>query len=345
MNLPDAFRTQATTCVGLGSPFMGRLLTLLADIWPATPALARFCDGFTGDIGASGASLPLRLAGGLHALVLTGQDSALKAAYPPHTATDPALEHAVRQALTTHEAFLLDWMTSPPQTNEVRRAAAIIPVAHALAARFARPFVVSELGASGGLNLMWDRFALQVDNTRLGPAEAALTLRPEWTGPVPAPATVQVADRRGVDLNPLHPGTPADALRLSAYLWPDQPERLALTRAAIATFDAHVDAGDAADWLEQRLTQAPKDHLHLIYHTIAWQYFPPETDARARALIEAAGARATSSSPLAWLQFEADDASPGAGLTLRLWPGGLHIPLGRADFHGRWLRWEAPTTF
>ncbi|WP_366510940.1 DUF2332 family protein [Yoonia sp.] len=29
-------------------------------------------------------------------------------------------------------------------------------------------------------------------------------------------------------------------------------------------------------------------------------------------------------------------------LTLRLWPDDLHIPLGRADFHGRWVIWDAP---
>ncbi len=129
-------------------------------------------------------------------------------------------------------------------------------------------------------------------------------------------------------------------LRLTAYLWPDQPERLARTRAALAVAQAPVDRADAADWLAKRLTTSTDDHLHLIFHTVAWQYFPPETQSRARDLIEAAGARATAQNPLAWFGMEADTLSPGAGLTLRLWPGDTNIPMGRADFHGRWVDWR-----
>ena len=37
---------------------------------------------------------------------------------------------------------------------------------------------------------------------------------------------------------------------------------------------------------------------------------------------------------------EADGETPGAGLTLRLWPGDLRLVLGRACFHGRWVDWS-----
>jgi hypothetical protein len=41
--------------------------------------------------------------------------------------------------------------------------------------------------------------------------------------------------------------------------------------------------------------------------------------------------------------MEADGSTePGAALTLTLWPGEKVIPLGRADFHGRWVDWTAP---
>ena len=63
MSLPAAMRTQAAACGALGSPFMARLLTVLADHWPATSALAMRCNDWSGDIGPSGASLPLRIAG------------------------------------------------------------------------------------------------------------------------------------------------------------------------------------------------------------------------------------------------------------------------------------------
>lgn len=341
MTLTDAFLTQARACEALDSPFMGRLLRLLARGWPTDSQLGRLCATWPGDIGPGGASLPLRIAGGLHALVLTRRDGALIAAYPPNRVSDEVLAQAVLNALASHQGFLVDWVQSPPQTNEVRRSAALIGAAHWLAARHKLPFVTSELGASAGLNLMWDRYALEASGQRLGPDDPALTLLPDWTGPVPAPAEVVVAERRGIDLNPLDVQDPGQILRLLAYLWPDQPHRVTLTRAAIAAQTAKVELGDAVDWLETRLATRHDGHLHLIYHTIAWQYFPDAAQVRGKALIEAAGARATATAPLAWLRMEGDGATDGAALSLRLWPGDQRITLGRVDYHGRWLRWQA----
>lgn len=342
MTLEAALRDQAATCTRMDSPFMGRLLNILADHWDRDGALGRAMATYTGDIGPAGHSLPLRIAGGLHALVLKGQDTALAAVYPPHDADDATLEQAVLSALKTHENALIDWTTSAPQTNEVRRSAALIAMAHVALSHFNRPIVLSELGASAGLNLMWDRFALRTGEVHHGPKDAALTLSPDWTGPTPPPAHPQVVDRLGVDLNPLNPKDPTDLLRLTAYLWADQPHRLTLTRAAAAVSAGKVEKGDAINWLAHRLEAAPEGHMHIIQHTVAWQYFPPDAQARGTALIEQAGARATRETPLAWLQMETDGDSTGAigaALTLRLWPGDVTLRLGRADFHGRWINW------
>lgn len=338
--LAEAFGQQARACAALGSPFMERLLTTLADIWPETGTLAETCAAWRGDIGPGGASLPLRIAGGLHALVLSGQSPALTAAYPGGSGGD--LAGVLRGALRDHQPFLLAWIARPPQTNEVRRSAALIPAAHLIAARFdGLPFHTSELGASAGLNLMWDRYALDTPAGRLGPAQPALTLRPEWSGPLPPPAEVTVAAHAGVDLTPLDMGNAGDRLRALAYLWPDQPERAALTRAAMAALQVRVEAGDAIDWLATRLAARPEGRIHLIYHTIAWQYFPAPAQARGRTLIEAAGADATRERPLAWLSLENDGNDRGAALRLRLWPGAADLLLARVDFHGRWVDWRA----
>jgi hypothetical protein len=169
-----------------------------------------------------------------------------------------------------------------------------------------------------------------------------LTLAPDWDGPLPPDTTLDVAERRGVDLSPIDATTEKGRLRLLAYLWADQPERLARTRAALAVHAAPVDAGDAAAWIETRLAAPQRGRLHLIYHTIAWQYFPQATQDRARVALERAGSEATEAAPIAWLGMEADGDPEGAALTLRLWPGDRRIALGRADFHGRWIRWEGP---
>ena len=338
MSLPDAFREQAGHCARLGSAFMAQLLQVLAHEWHEDLPLAAKFAAWEGDIGPLGASLPLRLAGGLHALVLSGADAKLAAVYPPNAVTNADLWAQAARAMQDHAAFLDQWTDSAPQTNEVRRSAVLIAAGQELAAQFAMPMVLSELGASGGLNLMWDRYALVIGSGRYGPEAPALTLAPTWSGPVPPVAQVHVEARRGVDLNPLVAHNAEDALRLMAYLWADQPDRLERTRAAIAVQEAMVDRGDAIEWLERRLRPMP-GRLHVIYHTIAWQYFPHDAQARGTALIEAAGARATADAPLAWLSMENDGAGDGAAVTLRIWPGDEMRVLGRADFHGRWIKW------
>lgn len=340
MTLTKALRSQAIACDLLGSPFMHRLCTLLADHWDESSELGQLCATWPGDIGPAGASLPLRIAGGLHALVLSQRDADLIAVYPPNTASDDALRHAVFGAFTRHRDHFAHWMQAAPQTNEVRRSAAILAAASLLSDHLNLPFVTSELGASAGLNMGWDRYALRLGDTQIGADSPALTLAPQWQGSPPPGAPIHVAERAGVDLNPIRAQEPDQGLRLLSYLWPDQPERFTLTRAAIATQNDHPDQGDAIDWLAQRLETQHPGHLHLIYHTVAWQYFPPEKQEQGTRLIETAGAQATPDTPLAWFAMEADGQRPGAALTLRLWPGDLKWQLGRADFHGRWIDWR-----
>lgn len=337
--LRDALAAQARACAALGSPFTARLMSVLADVIPEGPLGDRL-KGWTGDLGPRGASVPLRLAGALHALVLSGRAPPLAAIWPPRDAGDAELRDAVAETLATEAPFVDRFIDGPPQTNEVARAAVLIAALHHLAPR--GPVTLSELGASAGLNLHLDSYALQAGTARLGPADAALTLAPRWAGPVPAPAPASVADRRGVDLSPIDVADPDAQLRLRAYLWADQPERRARLDRALALPPAPVDRGDAAAWLADRLAH-PRPGLHLVYHTIAWQYFPEATQGACRAALEAAGARATPEAPLAWLGVEADDDPHGAAVSLRLWrgdrPGGEARALGRADFHGRWVEW------
>ena len=333
----DAFAYQSKSCASLGSPFMEQLMRLCGDRdWPAGAVRDRIF-GWPGELGPRGQSVPLRLAGGLHALRLQG-NQVLDAVYPPARASNDALWDAVAEVLVTEEPFLTDWLDSAPQTNEVRRSGPLIALGHWLTNRFGLPIRTSELGASGGLNLHWDAYGLEVGGQTFGAADPALILRPDWTGPLPPRTAPRVVERAGVDLNPLDPAV--DALRLQAFLWPDQPDRLRLTRAAIAATTTRIDKGDAVDWLASRLTHRPGT-LHLIYTTVAWQYFPADKQDDGTAMIEAAGASATNDTPLAWFGMENDGEMKGAALTLRLWPGDLVLDMGRADFHGRWIDWRA----
>lgn len=339
-DLIAAFLSQSHSCAALGSPFMARLMEELADLWPGlTGPLAEKMAGFDGDLGPRGQSLPLRLAGGLHALVRAGQAPELARSYPPNGGDD--LRAGLMVTLAAQELFLCDWVESPPQTNETGRSAVLIAAAAEVVSNCGLPLHLSELGASAGLNLLFDHYALDIGSQRWGAAESPLALRPDWRGAMPRPATIRVAARRGVDLTPLDPAR--DGARMLAYLWPDQPERIARMEAALALAAKAgplVDQGDAAEWLEARLAQGWEGACHLVYHTVAHQYFPAATQSRIARAMEVAGARATALAPLAWVGMEADEKAEGAGVTLRIWPGDLRLSLGRAGFHGQWVDWQ-----
>ncbi|MEM9755419.1 MAG: DUF2332 family protein, partial [Pseudomonadota bacterium] len=230
--LRRAFERQSETCTALGSPFMGRLMSLFARrLGPGGRVAGRLLS-WPGRVDSAGQSVPLRIAGALHALVLDGADRGLSAAYPPNTVPDDVLWSAVLAAFQRHEARLLAWLDRAPQTNEVRRANALMCAAAGLRARTGLPLVVSELGAAAGLNLHFDRFQLALPAQSLGDRASAVRLTPDWTGPLPPSAPIDVVDRAGVDLSPID--ARQDPRRLLAYLWPDQPDRLARTKAAIA---------------------------------------------------------------------------------------------------------------
>ena len=185
----------------MGSPFMQALLAGLAEGLSADHPVGARVLGWPGDPSGMADALPLRLAAGLHALVLSAADPALADAYTQAGAGQPArhaplppdqgaaLTAAAVAAMRRNSAFLLDWLTRAPQTNEVRRSAALIAAGHWLTARYGLPVVLSELGTSAGLNLLWDHYTLSIGNESFGPTDASVTLTPAWTGPLPPKAT------------------------------------------------------------------------------------------------------------------------------------------------------------
>lgn len=335
------FADQAKTCADLGSPFTAAVLTLIAENGLPDGPVADRIASWPGDISSRGASVPLRLAGALHALILLNKDPRLAAQYPPNPLDLTALSQAVDTALIRHMDHIDTWLNSAPQTNEVARSAALIAATGWLAQRHSLPIGLSELGASAGLNLMFDRYALQAGPVTLGATDPVLTLTPDWRGKERPTGGFTIVDRAGVDLSPLDPV--ADRLRLLSYIWPDQPDRMARIAAALdqaALTPPDVAKGDAIKWLEHRLAIPMPGRLHLIYHTIAWQYFPPDAQTRGETLLAEAGARATPDAPIARLAVEADGHTPGAHMQITLWPGGRALSLGRFDFHGRWIEWR-----
>ncbi len=341
IELADAFNAQADACENLDSPFTAMLLRQVAlNLGDDHPVGAHLFGWPDYDTFRSGA-VALRFAGAMNSLVLLGKDAGLNAVYPPNHVDGDTLWPAVEQAMRTHPTHIIDWMISPPQTNEIRRANALIPGFHLVAKETGLPLVTSEIGASTGLNLNWDLFAMEIEGQVWGPDDAAVRLTPDWRGLLPPVANIEVLDREASDIKPLDPNNPDDRLRMLSYIWPDQTERIENTRRAIdlaCKTHRSVLQEDALAFLERRLEPVAQA-TRVIYHSIMWQYLSNEAQAEGEAMIHQAGVNATPDTPLAWLRAEPDAQRGSAAITLNLWPGGKMRDLGRMDFHGRWIEW------
>ncbi|MEZ0001910.1 DUF2332 domain-containing protein [Sinorhizobium fredii] len=339
----STFRNQAKSCEQLGSPFTARLCRLAAERLNGETAVGCRVLNWPGDPSATGDALALRLFGALHALVLLHRDEELQGCYPPNHADDATLWSACEAVLARHADFIIERLRSAPQTNEVRRSGALLPGFLTVARLFGMPLVLSEIGASAGLNLHWDRYRYALPNGDWGDETSAVVIAPDWAGRPPPIGPIDIVERAGCDLNPLNPANENDRLRLLSYIWADQLDRLDRTRKALdiaASEGRLVERADAIDWLKVRLATSVPGAVHVIYHSVAWQYLPATAQRQGEALISAAGAAATDEAPIARLQMEADGQAPGAALSLQIWPGGEKHLIGRADFHGRWVAWE-----
>ena len=343
MSIHESFEMQAEAGRILGSPFLEQLMHLCAERLTAETAVARRMISWPGDTSYRGDSVPLRFAGALHRLVLTGICPELGSVWPPAKVDDDRLWRAVETAMHVQGSQIDDWLDNAPQTNEIRRSVALIPAFHMIAQETGLPLTLSELGCSAGLNLLADQYKLDLGKISFGPDDATVNLTPEWKGPLPNPADLFVADRAGVDMSPFDLTDEADRLRLLSYLWPDQPERMTNTAKAIEIFrqiQPNIEKADAIAWLEQRLAQPMPGKAHVVFHTVAWQYFPHERQKHGEELLKMAGARATADAPLARVSMEGENGAKAATLRLTTWPGGLSRVLGQVDFHGRWVEWS-----
>jgi hypothetical protein len=347
--LREAFTTQAGHCARLGSPFMARWCTMLADHLDPHNVVVKALIDWPGDPSARQHNLPLRFMAALHKLVLEEKSTDLTALFPPNEPPqdDAALWHKLVPVIETHQGDILAHIQLPPQTNEIRRSCALLPgFLHIASHAPDMPFVISELGASAGLNLNFDRYHYQLGDLVWGHENSDIHFTPDWKGPSLSAQDIHIRERRGCDLRPTDIRDEDQVTSLLSYLWADQQARLERTNTALNCARQHpytIDKMDAIDWLEERLARKHAGAIHVIFHTIAWQYFPKAVQEKGRALIEDAGRQASKNAPLAWLTMEADGDPNGAALTLRMWPdnimGSSTHHVGRADFHGRWIDW------
>lgn len=289
-------------------------------------------------------AMPLRVAGGLHWLALTGADRRLEPVYTG-ALTDQATIVALVVAIAVEwDAKLVPWLDHPPQTNEAGRSASFMAALLWLSGRLGPRFEMNEIGASAGVNTMIERYRYDLGGVTLGPADSPMRIAPEWRGPPPPTAEVEIVAIRGCDVMPVDLSDPAEALRLKAYVWPDAAERMGRIEAAARLAGEKpplLERKDAGAFVEERLAVPQQAGVaRVLYHSVMWQYLPEATRRSITAAMEQAGAHASAERPLAWIQLETNRATFRHELTVRYWPGGEEaVLLSEAHPHGAWVEW------
>ncbi|MDB5663333.1 MAG: hypothetical protein JWN59_1671, partial [Sphingomonas bacterium] len=340
-----ALRWQADYCRRSGSPIVGAVCAALAEVLGEGSVTGRRALGWAGDPVQD--ALPLRIAAPFHALHRAGRAPALDPVYGGTDLSPATVAAAVAAVLAEHDHEIAGWMDGPPQTNEPGRSAVLMAGLLAVAAEYPQTtgFELLEIGSSAGLNLMIGRYGFDLNGLRFGPEDAAIRIAPEWRGFGPPDRPRWIDSAAGCDVAPIDLTDRAQADRLLAYVWPDQPGRMARMEAAVAAAQARpprLEQGDAADWLKAQLKKPQVDgQARVLMHSVVWPYLPPATQARIEALMTQAGARATVERPLGWLSYEwTGGESRRHALRLRTWPApGTDRILAYVHAHGAWIEW------
>ncbi len=335
---------QIAWCDANGAPFTANVLKAIRENLTLGGTLAGLMVPWPGNPLAD--ALLLRATGALHLMVRIGRAPELAAFYPGHGEKPwdaAAGARAIEDATKANRVFVEDILSGPPQTNETGRSAVLMPGYAEIARRTGLPLSILEIGASAGLNLLWDRFAYRYGDRFIGDKGAHVVIDAEWRGPwCNVERLPTVVAKRGCDRAPIDLTAPGAADRLIAYVWPEQKSRLARVEAAIALAQREkppLEKADAGEWLERQLAARVQGAATVVAHTIVWQYIAKDTRHKIEALLKSTGERATSKAPLAWLSLEQYTPDLPPELRLTLWPGGETKKIANAHPHGAWIEW------
>jgi hypothetical protein len=354
-DIARAFTQQAGVCARLGSPLYAAVLArAAADIregGPCAAAVAGYEDTAFDD------AVPLRLAGAVHALALTGRAPELTAHYPSTGGTfaaerPDAAWPAFRSAVGAELDWVRDWLARPPQTNEVGRANLLLAGLLRTVPAAQRAVRLFELGSSAGLNLRAEQYRYVSPGFAWGPADSPVRLADAWEGEVPDwlragaarhPA-LRIVERHGCDPSPIDPLVPDGSLALRAYVWPDQTERMTRLEGALrvaAKVPATVEAASAAEFLSG--VELEPGTFTVVWHSVMRQYVPDEEWALVERELARLAASATADAGFAHLAFEPRHVDGRHGFWLSVRAGGEpERLLATAAPHGLPARWPGP---
>lgn len=261
---------------------------------------------------------------------------------PVNTRDDPY--PVFREFCLTHAAELRKLLeTRTVQVNEIARCACFLPAFQLVSQRVGgEPLAVIEVGASAGLNLLWDQYAYDYGDVILYGArwsEIVVPCEVRGGGRLPlATELPRVALRFGIDLHPNDVRDEDAMLWLRALVWPEHMERAKRLEKAIAMAREHlplVIRGDALDVVPRVLDAIAPQMPVLLFHSFVLNQFSTRARDQYYSLLAKRGAGRR----IYDLAIEPNDWP--APLVLKCYEHGQvsEQTLAACDHLGRWIEW------
>lgn len=310
---------------------------------------------------------PSLLFAAVNLILAARPDAALASYYPVHGGRRPVDEHLVAafaRFCVEHDDELGRLLrTKSTQTNEIRRCVALrLGLGH-VHQRWPGPFALAEVGASAGLNLLFDRYHYRIGSHETASAAgSAVLISCDLRGGTDRQilgAPPEITSRIGIDRQPVQVADAAERAWLEAFIWPEDVDGLATLRGAIelavSAGAPAVVPGDAVTDTARLLDGLPGREPIVVFTASLLSYL--NADARTaflRQLDELAQRR-----PVAWVFAETPGLLATTGLSAPTLRGplagrnGLYLvgaSLRHADRHDDnlialadpYLRWLAP---
>jgi hypothetical protein len=306
--------------------------------------------------------LPVLLFAAVHDLLLADPSAELARWYPnlvddPRPPQDGRLAPTFRSFVRDHaEEISHRLQTRSTQTNEVGRCGLLLPALGLLADEVG---VLGHLdvGASGGLNLLIDRYEYHytdADGMTTVVGSSPVVIPVTTRGDVPVPHQTPIVSRRcGIDRQPIDVTDPREARWLEACVWPDHVERFERLAAAIelALDDPpELLAGDAVTSLARGIEHLGADIHPVVTNSWVLNYLTAEERVSYLSELDRIGA----ARDLSWVYAEAavhipelpNSADPDnpelTVLSMVRWRDGRRTVehLATCHPHGRSMRWR-----
>jgi hypothetical protein len=231
------------------------------------------------------------------------------------------------------------------QTNEPGRGVSVRLAMHEVARRVDGPVVFLEIGASAGVQLRFDSWALELAGRRFGPTNAPLTLRTQWRSerlPPNLDELPPIRNRLGVDLAPVDACDPEERLWLQALVWPEHRDRFAQLAAAldaVAVCPPTILQGDAVELLPcLDAARLPDEIPIVVFHAMVRLHVPADRRAAFDSAIQDLGRRRRLLHVSLELPPKESSHDRAAHLLALYDSAGPDHDLALAEGHGRWIQ-------